>query len=399
VSVKTWKAAGYDKEGNLIGYRETVKSDKGIRERGWSGATYDSHGRLLSFKEVTRDENGVTSERNWGGAEYNARGELLRYEERSVDGYGVESRVVWAAVGYDKSGNLRSYTEETTKNGQTTKVEWDGVYDKEGRLVEFRERNTDGSGNVQVRGRRGMAYDAYGRMVGYEEEDTDAFGEVTWRNWAVTGFDAEDRATGYEETWRRADGSHGKTTRQGMTYNSFGQLTGYAEDTESEGLSGRSVGHRAWGGAEYDAHGQLTRYEETNTESNGASSTRAWNGSYDGLGRLVETTEEKWLGDDRSQSVVVKWKAKSFDAQGRVTAYSETTTGGGEADKERTWSGRYNERGLLVESEEVVSGGGLTVTTTFKDAVYDAHGRLVSGVERKTRSDNPGHVDETIKIG
>jgi hypothetical protein len=385
-TARQWEKGTYDSAGRLTDYQETVTGPDGKTTRTWwEGGRYDNLGRLVEYTQATRDAEGVTSRVTRKASEYNALNQLIGYTENSVDGWGRELHTVWRGTAYNAKGHLTSSTQtDTDAQGRATATEWAGAVDEKGRLLGFTQTTTGPAGQVSRLSRQAMAYDAEGRLTSFTEDSTDDFGQASRRTWTATAFDADNRVTEYEETVTDTKGDVTRRRWTHGTYDARGRLTGYDEIITAHG--GDTV--HLWRALEFDAHGQASRYTDTQTDPLGDTLVHNWTVRYDGKGRMASTADD--AVDALGRHTLTLYTALDYDADGRATRYKQTTDGP-QGRTERLFRGRYDSRGLLLESEDTTTdGGGLTVTVVMTGAKYDAHGRLTDSVQVTRRSDQPG---------
>ena len=397
-STRQWEKGRYDDQGQLTSYQEKVTDETGRTSfRGWEGGRYDENGRLVSYEERAVDRDGAASWRSWENGEYNAKNEMIGFTERSIDARGQPNVRVWQGKGYERGLLTHSNETNTDQRGRTSTKDWAGVYGEKDRLASFVETAIDVAGQTSSRAQDGLTYDALGRMTNYNETNLDSFGVESRQVWTASSFDEEDRVTSYESREITAAGEQLRR-RKNISHTESGRIAGYDEELEVPGAGGTpllTLSH--WSDAVYSPMGDLLSYRESTTNPVGETSSHLWSARYDSLGRTVSYVDER-IGA-AGPPVTVSWSASAFDAFDHATALTETMETDGAA-RVRTWSGAYDNRGLVMNSLETVRApDGQTVATHLTFAAYDKKGRLTDSSTRVRRSDMPDLISETQVAG
>ncbi|MCG3205432.1 MAG: hypothetical protein KCHDKBKB_02153 [Elusimicrobia bacterium] len=349
---------GYDHKNRLTSYSETVVDARGnSRRKDWTAEKFDHRGRVLNYTETNVDPNGIAKVKTWStdSSGYDIYGQLQHYDEITVDQAGNESRVRWENAVYDALGRLKEYEETTTDlyGGVSHRTWKEGTYDVLGRVKSYVETRIDPDGNVEITRWSGARYGTTGQLLEYHEETTNAFGETNFKDWLATEND----------------------------YNALGELFGFTELITY--FDGTQVERRRTG-AEYDFLGRLIGYQDDITTTQ----------------KFVIPAEVNLLptpssGEKNTESIVVTreqrlWKGTSYDVVGRLNSYEEMVFGEN-GTQIKKWEGRFNGKGELIGSNEILDNGrGLVTTTTMDAFAFDLRGRATDSRQIQVFSDHPG---------
>ncbi|MBI4396042.1 MAG: hypothetical protein HY548_03035, partial [Elusimicrobia bacterium] len=261
------------------------------------------------------------------------------------------------------------------------------------------EKLPDGS----VRDTTGMTYDKTGNLLTSKTETRDTDGHITTNQWAGTykeDADGKPQLAGFSETTWDPLGNISKTERTDIAYSGKQAVSYKDKATDSDGrISLREVSD-----TKYDGEGRTTSYKEKQTDPNGNTSERTWtakayekNPAYDKKKSpnepkdLIKEYEEETIGQD-GRKTVRNWKDAKYDAKGRLTSYKEETrthlSGGKTLDRSKEWSNAtYDAKGRLTNYKETNTDEfGRKTTVEWGGARYDTLGRILTYQERTSDS-------------
>jgi hypothetical protein len=339
------------KTGTADAITETVNWNAlGFTPAGQASGTTDVRRRVSASAQAPYD---VTTTVVKDGLTYDLSGNTTRYEQRTTSSAtpGLVEAVTWTGQ-YDRFNRVTGFREEehktdrstagqilnvTTVNerlstvydgfnrpvgyvqsqldvqGNTSQVEWAGVYDGRGLVNGFEEKTTDPRGNRSVKKQDNIRYDAASRSSTYNQKDTTALGLIT------------------------------ETVRGQTVYNHAGLVGGTVErveETQPDGL--KTVTNATKTPVSYDVNGHLVSSRETgrvtNFDRDGAmlrnrTRTVEWtNGTYNELGQIKtsdQTTMMEGLGGAFELTSTTRMSGATYDLLGRQKAVSQSDSQSG----------------------------------------------------------------------
>jgi hypothetical protein len=398
-------AYGGAKGDQPVSYTDKITGPNGdVTRRQMLTARYDDQGRTSYTKEKITDPHGRSSETSWTAeafAEnpaYDAKNPhkgpkylVSRYKEETVDDMGVRTRKDWKDARYDAQGQLASYTEENRDllpdgSWRTRKKEWNGAEYEKGRLVRYRQKDTDEHGRVSRTDWRNGRYDGQGRALSYTEVVTDFEGKTSTRAWGGAEYNVKNELLSYRDVLTDAAGVRTEKTWTGHGYDK-GQVTSY---TEKVVLAPGVENTVHWQGA-YEKN-RLASFSETTVDPDGNRSVLKQTGlHYDAYGRMdaFDESEEDAFGNATGRA----WRAKSINAAGNVLSYEETRTNAkGETFVSHWKDARYEKGRVTGYTEEITGEDGVLQNTVFEATKLDGAGNIVTTKETVRRADGTSFV-------
>ena len=424
-SRKEWTAATdqtYDPSGSIACFQRTTREDGWeTRESSWD-LVYDPSGRLVESKMNVEELDIATGGREFNKAQsihmlhsFNALGQVSGYV-RTVQENGNITTETASDLVYDRQGRLLKWRSE--RDGQVALLS--NSYDRFGRLFSSEQQRTlDGQSVTEKTDE--ILYDSQGRVIGSRTRVSSP--ERTYTFFSVQEqFNALGQATKMSRTTVEEHLS-GKEEMSGILYDRSGNLAGLTKTVQDEGRTQVDV-------LEYDAQGQLINYDKLTTEADGRTRREKTAGSrvqihesgrnldrlyetdrdgrilrmrsetteggrttvqetlenlsYDGSNHLLESKYQykETAGSALERTWTVHTRNNAFDAEGRITQYSQETREGGKVTLEQTVGDqRYDSLGRLAFSHLRLreSGEGLDAGHDLirKDMLYNAQGQLL----------------------
>lgn len=367
----------------LVSYDETSTSSEypGITTTTTWSCDYNSLGQQTGYTEAQFDGTTLTTiQRN--NIQYNSLNQVTSYSETDIKDpssdiinngiYEVTSYTTRSGIEYNNSGQLYSYTDTTISSDQpeveTATNRIFTLYNDAGQVSEYNEtsiqESIDASGDISV--------DSNGNPLFYTSKTTDM---------QNTAFNMFGQVSAYYETvYDNNLNVENDSTRQNLTYNSSGQVTGFDEaDTQwaKDGngniiLNILTTNHRS--GTAYSACGQVQDYTEVHISSLSPDLTESitYSSTIDDTGLTTSSdTNDILESSDGSKSYYLDTDTQKqsimYDSSGRGYSYIETA----------------------VSSEDP----GITTTTTRENTSYNDYG-LVSGYfETSSQASQDGSFD------
>ncbi|MDD5505050.1 MAG: hypothetical protein PHV77_07110, partial [Candidatus Omnitrophica bacterium] len=269
---------GYDSNHNLTSYHEEGWSqDKGANWTDWSG-TYKANPYapdrylLENYNARTWSESAnEVSEISWQGTYQGTHMTgFVQTEQTPNGGITCHTREDIVYEGNLVTGYKDTYTDN---NGNTSMVEFTGVYDLKENLVHSIKKITDAQGNI-ITTENSAAFNAIRQLIGYEETsfegsaiDPDAFNSrVVWSG----SYDTLGRIISYHQEKKLSDnpGVIEVTDYSGISYDAISQMadfTGtvrvYGTDASGKTVDVSQVTTRS--NIVFDDKGSLLSYTET----------------------------------------------------------------------------------------------------------------------------------------
>jgi hypothetical protein len=393
---KTRHQQVYNPLGQLKAYVETETSDdtKARRTTVWTDGTYDEKARLFGFKEkvLTQDIGKVhlNSEyrTNRVNTWYNGRGliESQTEETRRSDAPGLVTKTVLSATSYTALGQMEKYTQTATEEVPNindklppiilktrTTTRHSTQFNDDQLVAEFDETVDT------INGQTGDTLNVREKTV--SKKRTYSPGRVL-KSYEDTRRSNATGTTATVATWR-AD----KLDIHGRTMSSTESQT-----TESRHTTSQKIDQA------YDDFGRLIRYQDQNTDSARPNviTDLTWAGSYDKQNRVIgfEETKKESGPDFLLNTYRVRQSGETvYDAFGRVTNYTESSTDGMGSLFSTVWRGTFNGLGQLSGFNETTTQNapGLNIQrkTNRNNANYDVQGRLYSYEDTAWSDDTP----------
>jgi YD repeat-containing protein len=329
-SIQTWQ---YDSNDNEVRSVEDSDADGTPEHIETWQYQYDADGNLTRA-QYNRDGDGTPhSIESW---QYDARGNMTRYEHADPDGT-PNNAEAWQ---YDANGNVTQYRVESYGGGTPVNTPdnietWD--YDADGKLTRY-ARDDDGDGTPDMIETLHYQYDANGNVIRKERVDEDNGKLVVIETWQYDGNGnvtrhTKDDDSGCEEGLWLSFASHRLESWQ---YHANGNVLLHEiettlftceEDEEDEEIDGRSR-------YQYDANGNLTRYERYGEGMSWPEHEETW--QYDADGNLTRHDEgvdfdsiETWQYDGNSNVTRYEWNDRDDDETAGATTYRYEATGWG----------------------------------------------------------------------
>ncbi len=374
---------GYTEEGsktNVPKYTLTVRLD--------FSDSYNSVGQKQHDQEIMTNDLGVVTDKTWSQGAYNGLGQLIGYhdvETRHALSLQDETTTTdWSAAfndAYDLRGNQTHYVENSTittrvpdsgdvvDQREENKTWHDAAYNNNNQLtwyVESVETRHALSLQETTATRSGMAYDTAGHLDYFEEIGNGPTTGQYEKTWQADSFDAQGRATKtIENGYSQAGGVNTALTREAITYEGHGWITGYHES----GISGGTFEDRVWkAGLDEALIPQLAAAGMAPPITGQA---------YDALGRILCSTESGWNESGYYEKVQYEL---IYNLLSRQTAVQEVGWNLGDGCYTRqTVNQNYNQLGQRLYYEQATDfiGKGQHQTLTWRAGVKMDHGVLV----------------------
>ncbi|MBK8869822.1 MAG: hypothetical protein IPN19_01940 [Elusimicrobia bacterium] len=344
----------YNNLGQVKGYTEKVTrtaeiggvNAKEVRDNVRTDQSYDVGGRLVHWGE-TRKSDGtpdLLEEVTWDGS-LNRDDQVSKYDQttKKTDRFGPKINQIisigYSGAIYNSLGQVTAYhqtTNDTAWDKVTETLDWTGgVYNDYGQLTDHSTETTrkDLDGKLDVlttTHQTGTLYDNKNRATDWTETRSDNRrpneNETITRS--GTTYDGE-MVTGYVETADVATGVKRTTTLRDTTYDSQFRRDSYIEDVQTKAPGYDVTQSTTRNDTQYNNLGQIEEFNETRTGTDRAGLERrvGWtNGTYDNQGRLKGYEETSHTtGGPIDHEVKVERSNTLYDDLGLTTTYTETT--------------------------------------------------------------------------
>ncbi len=422
----------YDRNGRILSYNETIHermcdgSSRSSRNE-WSDGQYDEKGRLIRFRERGTDALGRVSERLRKDMSYDINGRVVSYREESSDDEGNKTYRIWNGVDYNSQNQLIAYRENITDRwGQTSTYQWTALSYYLDKVSCHEEIRTDALGNQNRRSWNGN-YDKYGRLIAFNETQSDSAGGKKTLERDLMAYDDQTRLVSYRQRQREETGFVTESQWTASRYDSFGRLNAYIEKTVSDGdvsvIDRRNITYddydrvrryeeevylkgvkqtRIYEATSYAWDGQVSGYLEESIFPDRSKENKTWKGRYDTFGRLVDYEEicRTQTIDGLSADWRKSWRALKLDGMGRAVHVRENVDYGQNQVRWTETIYEYGAGGRIVGFiEKSKDQEDILITNVRSDIRYDDRGRLTDYVQTNVRSDQPDLTIKTVLAG
>jgi hypothetical protein len=283
---------GYDAQGRLIGFEQTMRSGDTTQVQTTTNITFDNLGAQASSLQITQttDTSGLdvthVVDTKRLTTEYNGpNGQVSATTDDVTDyGYDTKSKIILRdlIVHIVRTGiTLAGFFETKTTTGGNKRLE-NG------------QDTSETINQVTTELRSGNTYDGNGRVFSYGQVSTDSNTErTTVSQFTNLVYDTQGRLVSSHEAAEDNFNVRTETDRQQISYDPFGRIANAVTVTRTitAGTDITSTAHRT--GIQYNGFGDVNRYVEavTSSASPNLTQTTTWHGDeFSVLGRLRAST-------------------------------------------------------------------------------------------------------------